>query len=889
MSLIISQKTNGSNGTVGCLNISVAGVNFILIAEPFLLKFYSIDAFNNEFKVVRCFEASYRILTLEKIKPYAQDCDWILLINEVDQLITICPRLSESHLLELVVIENFSIIDHLRVRKPIDDEDATVNFEMVKPLIEVDKQQRFIGLHICRGFVIILTFNPRKKHIFEMSSRTIIPAQVKRNHSVSTLEAFKIFETPFILPIGSAQVRYIKFIHSSLPEKDRTLLAVIQLDTNLHHIISWFCVEMDAPLFAQRIGKNYSLKDYPYFIQPVTDGLLVFSFHALSFFPSPKVSLRCKLKDVVISQNVASKIWLTKNSCLSGRAIEICSNTFLFCLQNGHCLLINLSITPLYYGQSRNTCSYSAAEYGHDDIIRINDWNIESLGRIPTAINFLSKSGDLILGISRSEDCFMFDPYDIIHSYRPVYQNKSYPIIFISFQNEKSIIIAKGDCTFSELRYEGRTLELENKTIKDVALIDSTTLGLLFVILTESYIAGEVTSTNETNIHDQLLICDSNLQQLSSYDFDESSNCCSILSLDKFCYTVDRNFETIHDSCIKLDRQMNSSFLTICNVIDELGLKKSEITIFTILENGGLKRQTSSWVNRDINSSLILNNQKCILLGPETILWLVISPCRNSNNHSDYTLKIKLRNGDVHNFPCSYITHLEKLSADGKEIFVADSFDGLYYLQFEATRDAVKRIIHLVPHIMITDFTKIGIDSIAVCDVFGNFYLFQFENGPRLSMIFQFNLVTCAIGVIDSKLKNSGETLESMLKNGTRLQLCTVGAIDGTVIEIFCCFEDSQIISGILQIQTDLNKKYYSTLDTRDNHLGTAKSLDAKFARSRYIRLPYNIDQPHIDNSVQSTIGPINVIDARYIKKKIQLYNPEEKFKFCKLWSLLDV
>ncbi|KAF6006234.1 hypothetical protein HII13_005357 [Brettanomyces bruxellensis] len=727
MPLIVSQKTNGSKGTVGCLNISVAGVNFILIAEPFLLKFYSIDASNNEFKVVRCFEASYRILTLEKIKPYVQDCDWILLINEVDQLITICPRLSESHLLELVVIENFSIIDHLRVRKPIDDEDATVNFEMVKPLIEVDKQQRFIGLHICKGFVIILTLNPIKKHIFEMSSHTIIPAQVKRNHSVSTLEAFRIFETPFVLPIGSAQVRYIKFIHSNLPEKDRTLLAVIQLDTNLHYIISWFCVEMDALLFAQRIGKNYTLKDYPYCIQPVTDGLL------------------------------------------------------------------------------------------------------------------------------------------------------------------KSIIIAKGDCTFSELRYEGRTLELENKTIKDVALIDSTTLGLLFVILTESYITGEVTSTNKTNIHDQLLICDSNLQQLSSYDFDESSNCCSILSLDKFCYTVERNFETIHDSCIKLDRQMNSSFLTICNVIDEIGLKKSEITIFTILENGGLKRQTSSWVNRDINSSLILNNQKCILLGPETILWLVISPCRNSNNHSDYTLKIRLRNGDVHNFPCSYITHLEKLSADGKEIFVADSFDGLYYLQFEASRDAVKRIINLVPHIMITDFTKIGIDSIAVCDVFGNFYLFQFEDGPRLSLIFQFNLVTCAIGVIDSKLKNSGETLESMLKNGTRLPLCTVGAIDGTVIEIFCCSEDSLIIRGILQIQTDLNKKYYFTLDTRDNHLGTAESLDAKFARSRYIRLPYNIDQPHTDNSLQSTIEPINVIDARYIKKKIQLYNPEEKFQFYKLWSVLDV
>lgn len=891
MSLIISQSTPVCDGVVGCLSINIDNIAYTLIAKPFLLEFYNLNASGDELKAVQKFETNYKVLTLAKIRPCGQNTDWVLLINEVDQLIVMCPRESRNHVLELTVIENFPIIDHLRIQAAIDDDRRRINVGMIKPRIEVDPRQRFIAIHITKGFIVILTLNPQKSRIFHMSSNVIIPAQVKRNRNASELEAFKIFETPYTLPTGSGEILNIKFVHSCALGREETWLAVIQLDTDLHHVISWFNIELDDHILARLNCKSFTLNDACYLIQAVANGLLVITPSALNFYPIPTVHLGCNLTDVVVRGGIASKCWLMGDTVMLGKVTELYSNTILFCSQKGFCFMINIETCSFYENNTTILSSDITSGLNYVANIKINDWTVKFLGCIHMALDFLSRNGDLIFGISKYKGGILFDPYNIKHNNHMIYQSDTFPISFLSFHHRKRISIIKGNYISSKLCYKGHLLEIKDKVIKDIVFIDNTNLGLIFVILVESYTAGKSMEMNQ--IHNQLLVYDSDLHFLSSHDFDESCNCSNVLSLDQFKYTGKRNSDAT-------DNSIDDSLLTVCNFMDTIGSEKSEIALFKILEDGKLEQQTSLFVNREINSALILNNQKCILLGPNSVSWLSISSCNEGDTYEHQTPRINLRS-EMCRFPCSYITHLERLSPEGKEILAADSFGGLYYIQLEDTENTIKRIVHLISHLMITDFTKVGVDGLAVCDVFGNLYLLQISNTRKLFLIKRFNLVPGAIGVVDSELKDSDQTLKAILNNKTKLTLCTVGTIDGSVINVFCCSGDNQLINHLGQIQTDLTKKYKSTLDnenesflsTEDYNQKVPKSEDSlcdmNLARSKYIRLPYGVEQPHIIRPFQTTTKFLDIIDTRYIKRKLELYCSKEKHCFYKLLYNLGV
>ncbi|VEU21067.1 DEKNAAC101945 [Brettanomyces naardenensis] len=891
------------------IQLDAQGEKSYLVVRPFLIEIFKFRSGTAEPLLVAHFDSKLRIVAANHVLASGQKSEWIILLNEANYLSVLAPSLDINGP-SLVVIQTFQVHDHLNSGKGnVDTVSESITVLSVAPIIEVDSQQRFIILYSCRCFLMVFELRPSKSKIFNQAALNETPRQVLKNKEAALLRAYKVFEDPLIVTIGSSPVEFIKFLpHTSdIDNVETTWFGMVVRDESLRYSLSWYKITKVKLLGVESVKRMTPLDSKPTLICPLPDNALLIVCSSTQYcYPAPDLRMQCDLEGVKIFRSYASKQFVgldVGNPSFTISSCRVDKDCLLICSQKGDYHLISME-TQMQGEEKPNTMvserlrgeNHFALPDGRKNRFELKKWAMSKCGRSELTADYLILTGlkRLVLGIASTASSGIFDWKDPKDTLQVIDNAELLPITFLSFHNAKRIMYAKGTYEGAKLYYGDRALSVTGATIKKVSIVDSPILGLLFVILTESYAADDPNDPDSINVQDRILIYDSNFSKLSSYEFDSGCSCFDLLPLEGLQCYFSEEVEVTEQVSSGLRDKMLDSFLAVSSFVDEMNIVKSDVLLFTVDENGKLELTTTATINRELNYLLKLNERKCILLGRHSMFWISISAYMKA---SSLSLKFILASRCL-GLPCAYITQAEKITPDGKELMVADSFDGLYFVKLHDSEDKVVKVERLLSQINISTFKMIGKDGLVVCDTIGNLCLFQFNQNKCLSMVSEMNLNAGSIGVISTTLTGSDVSLQDVLDNmGIKRPICTVGTNEGRIVEI-CGAGMSPRLNAVINYQNLLGSMYSNTMDDEQRResmeippLDEGSKLDLKaltknspdgwlsngsFLQQKYIRILPGSGPMRVHHSFADSLPEIPIVDCHYIRSKVGLYRVEE-------------
>lgn len=861
---------------------------YICFIKPYLIEIFV--PLQRKLSRVLKFETNSEILAASHILPPGCDNEWILLINESQKFITLCPQF-DSDTPIVTVIDDISLRDNITSNTS----EFAVIPELI-PLIEVSPSQRFIAIHITKCFVLIFELRPSKSQLFRKASINIKPKQIQKNEQVSSLRAYKVYEDPYVVTIGPMPILFMKLLHTSenLEGVEITWMAVVVRDMNLRYILKWYMITKVGDLKVD-FFKNMSPMDVkPHLMVQIYDNMVaVLCDNREYLYPEPDFRLTSEMEgkeSIKWYRNYASMDLSLKEGFSPSCFLTLNKKEILICATNGSIYMLNVKEkktmkTPTDTNIStrlKHTLSSpgSFANFHKIGNLSIREWNTRLVGHRKVGFDFLTKlDEEYVLGSTYSSIIGIFKPTNLTGSFKLLSWDKLLPVTFLSLHNRERIMYAKGNFFGSEMSYEDRKLEIPGAIIKMVKLLDTTDLGLLFIVLTESYENSD-DDIGQTQIQDRILIYDSNFVKLSSYHFKQSSSCFDILPLEGFACTLSKDIESSANLISNLKDQMSNSFLTVYNYTDDSNVEKTELLLFHINDGGELKLTTLATVNREANFLLRLNERKCALFGPHCLFWIGIVAYNDP-------IGIKLTlSGKSLGLPCTYITDAFNLDENGKEIFVADAFDGLYYVKLLDSEDGIDSVVHLLSGIQITCIDRIGTDGLVVGDFLGNIRLFAINKQRKLSCLCEFNLHSGSIGCITTiQARSILEALSSQIC----YPLFIVGTNQGCLIKVYGVGTGDACLAA-LKYEVFLGNHNCTTLDRGKQSSITTKIDDSyRNCTSLLSRIQPRIlpgsGRMRVHHTFDSANSQEMILDLRYVKAKCKMYGldiPEQVKGFMK-------
>ncbi|QPG73163.1 hypothetical protein FOA43_000469 [Brettanomyces nanus] len=885
----------------------------VFMIRPFLVELHRLNLKKQTTSVISKFETKYRIVAANHILSDGQKGEWLLLLNELNQLMVVSPTLIDSNQLKLTVIQTFHIHDYLnRQNNVVDVDKGILTVPSSTPSLEVDPQQRFIIVHSCRCFLLVFELRPSKLDLAERASKNRPPKQVEKNSKAALLNAFKVFEDPYVVTVGSDPIISIRFLSgpSEVDNVNNFWFGMITRDISLRYSLEWYRIYKLRRLSVKKVKKMTPLDSKPTLVYSLSgcNALLIVCGLIQYCYPAPNCEMHCQLDDVKTVGSYAKKRFVTVEASSVAVFVSACNistTRLLLCSQKGGYYILEVKEKT---EKSRTNNSSISERLDPDKMILpseknecfdLEKWEVCKCGEEGLRCDYLigTSAKDSFFGVSALGSFGFSKISSPSQSLKTVTTYQCLPVIFLSSHNSQRMMYAKGNYQGTYLNYGEETLNIPDAAVRKVILMDSTLFGLLFVVLTESHIADDTNDPDSMNIQDRITIYDSNFKKISCYEFDPGRNCVDLLSLEGFKCHLDENDESLTG----LDNQMSNSFLAVSTFLDDTNVEKSEILFFIIEDDSAdmLRLSTMAILNKELNQILKLNENKCLLLGPHSMFWITITA---SQKEESICYKIVLASKCL-GLPCGYITQVAKLDSDGKELLVADSIEGLYYVKFHDSADKITKVTRILSGVNITTFAMICRDGIAVCDLLGNFYLLLIDDKKQLSIVTQLNLMAGAIGAIDSTLTMRDVRLKDLFSNeSAKSSICTVGTNEGAVIGIYGVGRNHNI-NTLTNYQSYLGVHYSNLIDTDPNknednekkkwktmelpsstkeakmnlEVHTQMTLDSwyqneSFIEQKFLRLLPGYNFLRIHNAFENTLPEISIVDIRYIKLKTILY-----------------
>lgn len=196
------------------------GSCFVPVLEPevsLLVSFYPghIVVSSTAAETVASFRTLNRIVAFNTVLPAGLQTHWLVVLTEINELYVLSLSGGSGKTLDLIVVQHFKLTDSLlRNKVAVDDAARKKVVVAQKCFIRVDETGRFIVVHSCRRFVVVLELKPSKKELFRLASINKIPPHVRKNPELAAIGKYKVFGTPEVYAVDDDMIIDVEVLHS---------------------------------------------------------------------------------------------------------------------------------------------------------------------------------------------------------------------------------------------------------------------------------------------------------------------------------------------------------------------------------------------------------------------------------------------------------------------------------------------------------------------------------------------------------------------------------------------------------------------------------------------------------------------------------------------------
>lgn len=751
------------------------------------------------------FSTSSRILAFNSVSPAAVAADWILVLTDSNELYVLALKFRNDTQADLVIIKHYRFADaaaELRSKNTALEPRNVVLTQ--KCFIRVDPTSRFVLVHSCRGFLVVLELRPSKQKLFVAAALNQAPREIKSNPAYLNIEKYKVFENPKMFWIGNDTVLdfHCSKPHSSSPS---WWVAILSRNIRLEYKLNFFNL---SKVKTTKLNRHSSVlvASSPNLIVPMGKFLIYIYDKTHVIYPLPNIEIT-QAPNERSASSAEDEYVLAKDCLVKILAFNegLNENFVSYSVVEDTALLLITSqseyfkVELLYDYDSPDKIDGSISErirsitnpetQTSHDTLAIKHWKISKMvsnneipPRLTSRIDLHCLSIDSFISVDKHSQMIFFKIQNDSIAASKFLKNENtqllLPITDLKINEKNEISYTSGDQLNSCFKSDKFTLTLKNEQIKY-----HMNIGNFVVLLIET--PGTHLTADEDKPTERLDIFSSCGNCFASYDFEENVTVADMLPLESFKFYIPDDNDFLTSEVRVLQDQLQNSFLVSTSSSDTddyesnedfFMRKKTELLFFIINGENQLELKTISEIKYKMQHMQRADDRTVLLWGPNLYVHLALEVYRDGEQVQLKFIKPYEQTLTVGNFSA-----VKRLNAD--LLLLVDSFVGIYIAKYSRMTNRISLKQHLVfEWNLISAIDVFSDDMFVVGDILGNVFLVNMKYGdggiPSCEIFTRFNLNYGPVSSI------SCYSLPVEEKPPNTIQVCLVGTMDGNIFRI---------------------------------------------------------------------------------------------------------
>lgn len=760
---------------------------------------------------VALFRTTNRIVAFNTVLPAGMQTHWLLVLTEVNELFVLSMNKVSEQMLDLVVVQHFKFSDSLLGKKlAIDHKLRKKIVVSQKCFISVDETGRFIIIHSCRRFVVVLELKPSKREIFRSASANKIPLIVKKNPELASINKYKVFNPPDVYSIEDDMVVGMEIFHS-IDANDEPLwwIASVMRNNKLEYDLSFYKLSTRRGGSLELHKRFLAEETYPNLIVPMSKFLILLfdTYHLICSLPGINIVVDNEqanmmviengvefdetdgyLKQEVTASNGRNKFFKSHTVIDDKTVLLVTSSSEYYKIELDYEYIPYDSTTPL---RTRSRDSPEANNLQNTLVWK--KWEIKEAHELNSG-RIKNLQVDQIFYTSETNSCFCINKHGETAQFLPGEANSltqtytapvlKLPVTDLKITDQVNVSFTSGDLQKAFFKSPHFEVIGKNEIMKEHIFVNS-----FIVILTEA-IVQDLSSSSSHYTTEKINVYQTDGKCIASYDLEENVTVSCMLPLRNLAiYHSDDN--NIHrEEVYDLERSLKNSFLVLTSSAngfdydsdeDFLQRKRTEILLMVIKdESYELELKTISVLRSRIDCAEQISRKAFALWGVGSCFHLALQVYKDEEEGKKSSPELKfIKIREKLDLPINNISIVKELK-DGFRLLV-DPFFGVYLVRI-AVDDSIKGIHELFEWNMITAIDVYSEDMFVAGDILGNIFLLNMDytqgETPSCELFTCFNCTYGAIGCMSCYRPIAGKNKDSLLK------LCSVGTSDGAIFSI---------------------------------------------------------------------------------------------------------
>lgn len=813
------------------------GSCFVPVLEPevsLLVSFYPghIVVSSTAAETVASFRTLNRIVAFNTVLPAGLQTHWLVVLTEINELYVLSlsgGSGGSGKTLDLIVVQHFKLTDSLlRNKVAVDDAARKKVVVAQKCFIRVDETGRFIVVHSCRRFVVVLELKPSKKELFRLASINKIPPHVRKNPELAAIGKYKVFGTPEVYAVDDDMVIDVEVLHSRDANDDPVWSLVLLLrNKRLDYELSFYKLSTRQGGGLESQTRLPAGDTYPNLIIPMNKFVMLIydTYHMI--YGCPDMSMvkdfqpavdgtsaveldgdrRCLKQDLFVDSG--------RNSFFKSYAL-LDDKTIMLVTASLEYYVVELDYEYIPYDTSslRTRSKVLIEDSGMQNTLIFRKWDIKEVHDFSSPFQpdeiFFFPEKDSFLIVSKHGQIASFSPGDISSLPTKMQHSLSLPITDLKIDNDSNVSFTSGDLQLARFKSPHLELSSANEVMKDHIVIDPFT-----IILTEA-IVHDVSSSSSHETIERLNVYRPDGSCIATYDMEEnvSVTCMVPLNNVKTFKSDDNDFH--RNDILEVERSLEKSFLVLTTSANDYDYesddeffqrRRTEILLMVInAENDELELKTISVLKAKVDCAEQTNKMVFTLWGVGCSFRLGLQVYKDEEEESKKSsLQVKIiKIGEKLNLPINTVSMVRDLKKGLK--LLVDPFFGVYLAKLDID-DKVLSMHEVFEWNMISALDVYSEDMFVAGDLLGNIFLLNMDytgkDIPSCVLFTSFNCTHGAIGCISCYPEYAKQRKDSLLK------VCSAGTSDGAIVSIHVCGDtrDTEFVKALKAQNTRILKK----------------------------------------------------------------------------------
>ena len=754
---------------------------------------------------VASFRTLNRIVAFNTVLPAGLQTHWLVVLTEINELFVLSLCRSNEKTLDLVVVQQFKLTNSLLRKKATVD--ATARKKVVvsqKCFIRIDETGRFIVVHSCRRFVVVLELKPSKKELFRLAAANKTPPLMRKNPELAAISKYKVFGSPEVYAIDDDMVIDLEVLHSRDANDDPVWsLAFLLRNKRLDYELTFYRLPTRQGGGLELQARFPAGDTYPNLIIPMKKFMILIydTYHVIC--GSPGINM---VKDFQRADEASAVELDGDGSCLKqDLSVDSGRNSFF----KSYALLDDITIilvtasfqyytieldydyVPYNTSSLRTRSRVTTEDDGMQNTLIWRKWDIKEAhgfngpdGFQPDQI-FFSPQSNSFLEISKNGQIASFSPgYINPPDSEPIL---NLPITDLKIDSHSGLSFTSGDLQRARFKSPDFEFSSANELMKDHILMDSFT-----IILTEA-IVRDVSSSSSHDTIERLNVYHPDGSCIASYEMEENvSVTCMVPLRNVVTFKSDDN-DFHRNDILDVERSLEKSFLVLTTSANDYDYesdddffqrKRTEILLMIINEESNeLELKTISVLRAKVDCAEQTSKMAFTLWGVGCCFSLGLQVYKDEGEGTKSSLQVKMiKIGEKLDLPINTVSMVRDLK-EGLKLLV-DPFCGVYLAKL-GVDDKVLSMHHIFEWSMISAVDVYSENMFVAGDLLGNIFLLNMDYTgkeiPSCELFTSFNSTHGAIGCISCYPQNMEQNKDSLLK------VCCAGTSDGAIFSIHVC------------------------------------------------------------------------------------------------------